>query len=131
MGSTTLKQFAELQCWFRNQSACSQMSINFSTDSKYSDKNTNWSTFVGTPEGFVSFGGWGSQAWGNFPWGGGTSVALDFSSGPAVPLRTWIPQESYLATFIQPTLLHKVAGETLELQSVTIIGKEATQKVSK
>ncbi len=105
--------------------------MGFSTDSRYSDKVAEWSTFVGTPAGFVSFGGWGSQKWGAFPWGGGTNVELDFETGPAVPLRTWVPQKSYLATFIQPELVHDTAGEPIELQSVTLLGKEATQKVSK
>jgi len=58
-------------------------------------------------------------------------VELDFESGPAVPLRTWIPQSSYLATFIQPEMVHSTAGEPFELQSVTLIGKQATTKVSK
>jgi hypothetical protein len=131
MGTGTLKQFAEFQCWFRNSIACSQIKVGFSTDSRYSDKVAEWSTFVGTPAGFVSFGGWGSQKWGAFPWGGGTNVELDFETGPAVPLRTWVPQKSYLATFIQPELVHDTAGEPIELQSVTLLGKEATQKVSK
>jgi hypothetical protein len=131
MGTGTLKQFAEFQCWFRNAIACSQVRVGFSTDSRYSDKFAEWSTFVGTPAGFVSFGGWGSQKWGAFPWGGGTNVELDFETGPAVPLRTWVPQKSYLATFLQPELVHSTAGEPIELQSVAVIGKSATQKVSK
>lgn len=131
MGTGQLKQFAEFQAWFRNQNSCSQLSVNFATDSRYSDKNVDWTTYVGTPEGFVVFGGWGSQSWGTFPWGGGSAVVLDYGTGPSVPLRTWIPQASYLATFIQPELLHRTAGEPLELQSIAIIGKPATQKVSK
>lgn len=131
MGTGVLKQFAEFQAWFRNQNSCSQLSVNFATDSRFSDKGVNWTTFVGTPEGFVAYGGWGFGAWGKFPWGGGSAVTLEYGTGPAVPLRTWIPQNSYLATFIQPELLHKVAGEPLELQSIAIIGKPATQKVSK
>jgi len=131
MGTGQLKQFAEFQAWFRNQNSCSQLSINFATDSRFSDKNVDWNTFIGTPEGFVSYGGWGSQSWGTFPWGGGTAINLEYGTGPAVPLRTWIPQNSYLATFLQPELVHKVAGEALELQSIAIIGQQATQKVSK
>jgi hypothetical protein len=38
MGTGTLKQFAEFQCWFRNSIACSQIKVGFSTDSRYSDK---------------------------------------------------------------------------------------------
>jgi hypothetical protein len=131
MGTGVLKQFSEFQAWFRNQSSCSQLALNFSTDSRYSDKMTEWSNYVGTPEGFVTFGGWGSQPWGKFPWGGGTSVITDYGTGPAVPLRTWIPQQSYLATFIQPEMVHSVAGEALELQSIALMGKPATHKVSK
>lgn len=131
MGTGTLKTFAEFQAWFRNTISCTQVSVNFGTDSRYSDKKVDWSNFVGTPAGFVSFGGWGSQKWGGFPWGGGTNIELDFESGPSVPLRTWIPQASYLATFIQPEMVHSTAGEPFELQSVTIIGKPATTKVSK
>ena len=131
MGTGVLKAFAEFQAWFRNTISCTQLSVNFSTDSRYSDKKVEWSNFVGTPAGFVSFGGWGSQKWGGFPWGGGTNIELDFESGPAVPLRTWIPQSSYLATFIQPEMVHRTAGEPFELQSVTLIGKQATTKVSK
>jgi hypothetical protein len=131
MGTGVLKQFSEFQAWFRNSNACSQIKVNFSTDSRYSDTKTSWSTFVGTPAGLVTFGGWGSQKWGGFPWGGGSGVEIDYETGPAVPLRTWIPQGSYLATFIQPEMVHETAGEPLELQSVTLLGKPATQKVSK
>jgi hypothetical protein len=131
MGTGVLKTFAEFQAWFRNTISCTQVEVNFSTDSRFSDKKVEWSNFVGTPAGFVSFGGWGSQKWGGFPWGGGTNIELDFESGPAVPLRTWIPQSSYLATFIQPEMVHRTAGEPFELQSVTLIGKATTTKVSK
>lgn len=131
MGTGMLKQFSEFQLWFRNSSACTQLSLNFSTDSRYSDTQTEWRDYVGTPEGLVSFGGWGSQSWGLFPWGGGSNIELDYRTGPAVVLRTWVPQNSYLATFIQPELLHRTAGEPFELQSMTLVGKQATMKVSK
>lgn len=129
MGTGILKQFSEFQIWFRNYTCCSRLSVNFSTDSRYSDKNVAWSDNVS--DEVVTFGGWGSQPWGNFPWGGGSDVTLDFSTGPSVPMRTYIPQNSYLATFIQPEIVHRVAGEPLDLQSIAILGKPATHKVSK
>jgi hypothetical protein len=48
-----------------------------------------------------------------------------------VILRTYVPREVFIGTFIQPILDHKVAGEPLELQAISLFAKPVTQRTSR
>ena len=126
-----LKQFSEFQCTFRNFQSCSNISLDFSSDSVTSSTKQQWNYKVGTNGTAPSFGGWGELEWGNFPWGGEASIQRIYSTQPAVILRTYVPREVFIGTFIQPILDHKVAGEPLELQAISLFSKPVTQRVSR
>jgi hypothetical protein len=126
-----LKQFGEFQAVFRNGDACTQMRVNFSNDGFVSDNNNAWNFGVGSDLAPVQFGGWGSLEWGQFPWGGETSLNREFQTRPAVILRQYVPMKTYIGTFLQPILDHRVAGEAIELQAMAIFHKQVTNRTSR
>jgi hypothetical protein len=126
-----LKQFSEFQCTFRNGQSCSNISLDFSSDSVNSSTKQAWNYKVGIGGVAPSFGGWGELEWGNFPWGGEASIQRIYTTQPSVILRTYVPREVFIGTFIQPILDHKVAGEPLELQAISLFAKPVTQRTSR
>jgi hypothetical protein len=126
-----LKQFSEFQTNFRNYQSCSNISLDFSSDSVVSSTKQQWNYKVGTDGTAPSFGGWGELEWGNFPWGGEASIQRIYTTQPSVLLRTYVPREVFIGTFIQPILDHKVAGEPLEIQSISLFSKPVTQRTSR
>lgn len=126
-----LKQFSEFQCTFRNGQSCSNISLDFSSDSVNSSTKQQWNYRVGIGGVAPSFGGWGELEWGNFPWGGDASIQRIYTTQPSVILRTYVPREVFIGTFIQPILDHKVAGEPLELQAISLFAKPVTQRTSR
>jgi hypothetical protein len=126
-----LKQFSEFQATFRNSQSCTNISLDFSSDSVTSSTKQAWNYKVGTNGVAPSFGGWGELEWGNFPWGGEASIQRVYTTQPSVILRTYVPREVFIGTFIQPILDHKVAGEPLELQAISLFAKPVTQRTSR
>jgi hypothetical protein len=129
--SSQLKQIGEFQATFRNNSSCTKLYVNFTTDAFVSCDGNDWDFAVGTTKAPIQFGGWGSLPWGRFPWGGGSSIQREFTTRPAVLLRMYVPKQAFIATFLQPVLEHKVAGEPFELQSIAVFQQTVTQRVSK
>lgn len=129
--SGLLKQYSEFQCSFRNFQSCSNVSLDFASDSVTSSTKQQWNYKVGTSGEAPSFGGWGELEWGNFPWGGEASIQRIYTTQPAVILRTYVPREVFIGTFIQPIIDHKVAGEPLEIQSISLFSQPVTQRVSR
>jgi hypothetical protein len=126
-----LKYFSEFSATFRNSSSCTKMNVNFSTDAFVSVDGNAWDFAVGSNKQPFLFGGWGSLPWGQFPWGGGTSIQREFTTRPAVLLRMYVPKDAFVGVFLQPILEHRVAGEPLELQSISVFHQPVTQRVSK
>ena len=126
-----LKQFSEFQANFRNFQSCSNLALDFSSDSVVSSTKQQWNFKVGTAGDGPSFGGWGELEWGNFPWGGEASIQRVYTTQPAVILRTYVPKEVFVGTFIQPIIDHKIAGEPLELQSISVFAKTVSQRTSR
>jgi len=126
-----LKQFSEFQATFRNSQSCTNISLDFSSDSVTSSTKQQWNYKVGTNGTAPSFGGWGELEWGNFPWGGEASIQRIYTTQPSVILRTYVPREVFIGTFIQPILDHKVAGEPIELQAISLFAKPVTQRTSR
>lgn len=126
-----LKQFSEFQATFRNFQSCTKISLDYSSDSVTSSTKQAWNYKVGTNSTAPLFGGWGELEWGNFPWGGEASIQRIYTTQPAVILRTYVPREVFVGTFIQPILDHKVAGEPLELQAISLFSKPVTQRTSR
>lgn len=126
-----LKQFGEFQATFRNGDACTQMRVNFSNDGFVSDNNNAWNFGVGSDLAPVQFGGWGSLEWGQFPWGGESSLNREFQTRPSVILRQYVPMKTFIGTYLQPILDHRVAGESIELQAISIFHKQVTQRTTR
>lgn len=126
-----LKYFIEFQASFRTQDSLTFAIINFSSDSAFSTTPNTWSAKVGTSQTFVNYGGWGLLPWGDFPWGGDIAVTREFTTTPSVILRQYIPPEAYMSTFIQPIIQHKVAGESLDLQAITLVMNMATTRTTR
>ena len=121
------KHWTEFQASFRNSDACSGCTVLFATDSINSSPQINWTARVGTDGQTISFNKWGFAPWGNFAWNQGITTARQYSTAPSIHLRTYIPREANLGTYIQPTIQHNVAGEPFSLQSITVLtGKGST-----
>ena len=117
----TSKKWIEFQASFRNSDACSGCAIFFATDSINASPQINWTARVGTDAGTISFNKWGYSPWGNFAWSQGITTARQYGTAPCIHLRTYIPREACLGTYIQPTIQHNVAGEPFSLQSITVL----------
>lgn len=129
--ASMMKFFSEFQATFRNNSSCTKLNVNFSTDAFVSSDANAWSFATGTSKTPFLFGGWGSLPWGRFPWGGGTSIQREFTTRPAVLLRMYVPKQAYMGTFLQPILEHRVAGEPFELQSISVYQQSVTQRTTR
>jgi hypothetical protein len=126
-----LKFVPEFQSTFRNQSSCSALEVNFTTDAFPGTETTFWNTKVGSTKTPIVFGGFGQQPWGAFPWGGGVTIERDFVTGSSVLMRIYIPKETFCCVYIQPILNHRVACEPLELQSMTFSNQLVSSRTSK
>jgi hypothetical protein len=126
-----LKFVPEFQSTFRNQSSCSSLEVNFTTDAFPGTETTFWNTKVGSTKTPIVFGGWGQQPWGAFPWGGGVTIDRDFVTGSSVLMRIYIPKETFCCVYIQPIINHRVACEPLELQSMTFSNQLVSSRTSK
>lgn len=126
-----LKGFPEFQATFKQGSSCSQVSLSFGGDGTYPSGRMLWNKNVATGLTAVSLGGWGELPWGTFPWGGGTTIDREFGTTPAVTLRVYVPLQAAMGTFIQPVLEHKVAGESFDLQSITILIQSIGDRTSR
>lgn len=124
-----LKYSSEFQTSFRNGASCTRMNVSFSSDSVSQTAATEWNyTRDGT---LVSNDGWGQLDWGDSSWGGGVSLNKQFITRPAVIMRTYIPMDVFVGTFIQPTLEHKQAGESMDIQSISIYNATTTVRTSR
>lgn len=126
-----LKYIPEFQSSFRNQGSCSALTVNFANDSFPGTSPAFWNSKVGSTRTPINFGGWGQQPWGDFPWGGGTSIEREYNTSPAVVMRIYVPKETFCGTFIQPIITHKVAGEPLEIQSMSLFNQLVSPRTSK
>lgn len=126
-----LKYFGEFQISFRNYASCTQVNMNFANDSVNSTTAKFWTFQVGTDRQSVGFTGWGVSEWALFPWGGLVSIDRDYYTRPAVILRMYCPKDVFVGTFLQPIIQHRVAGEPLEMQSISIFSQPVTNRTTK
>jgi hypothetical protein len=77
------------------------------------------------------FQGWGLFPWGFESWGQANSIELTSGTQPAPILRTYIPPYEARATFIQPTLVARKAGEPLNIQSIAYVLRPYNERVSR
>lgn len=118
--SGKLKDFSVFQAQFRREGNCTALEMDYACDTKATTGMFKWVDRVGTDQAQITFSGYGEIAWGDDPWGEGESIERDYTTGPAVILRTFVNGDASQGTFLQPVLVHKVAGEEINLQSITI-----------
>lgn len=126
-----LKYYSEFAATFKNNSSFTKATINFANDFTYSTVNTEWNLKVGSDKSLISFGGWGQLEWGEFAWGGEYSTNREFLTRPAVVLRTYVPKDVFVGTFIQPIIYHNKAGEAIDLQSISVFSMPVTTRISR
>jgi hypothetical protein len=78
----------------------------------------------------VAFNAYGKTPFGLNPYGGTTSINKDFRPGAAVILRTYMPIDTFSATFVQPVLEHRVVGEPLEIQAIGLYYTAANERTT-
>lgn len=118
--SAKLKLCTEFKAQFRRDSNCSALKLDYASDSVKTSGVVEWNNRVGSDRSIISFGGWGEIAWGDDPWGEGEAVTRDFTTGASVQLRTYVNLSAALCTYLQPILIHKFAGEELNLQAISV-----------
>jgi hypothetical protein len=126
-----LKYFGEFQLSFRNYTSCTQVNMNFANDSVNSSTTKFWTAQVGSDRQTVAFSGWGVSEWALFPWGGQVGIDRDYYTRPSVITRMYCPKEVFVGTFLQPIIEHRVAGEPLDLQSMSIFSQPVTNRTTK
>jgi hypothetical protein len=126
-----LKYFPEFQTSFRTQSSCTGVTLNFSNDSFPGTTATFWNFKVGSDKRPITFGGWGQLVWGAFPWGGEVSIDKEFVTSSAVILRVYTPKDAFVGTYLQPSLDHRIAGEPLEIQSISFLMRPVSERTTK
>ncbi len=82
-------------------------------------------------ESQLSFLGWGLFPWGFESWGQANSIDLTNGTQPAPIIRTYVPPYEARATFIQPTLTARKAGEPLNIQSIAYVIRPYNERVSR
>jgi hypothetical protein len=94
----TLKQYSTSQVHFRNDKSCSRMKIGFSNDFTNATSQTSW-----VAPGFT-----------------GPTSTRKYISGRQNVLRTYVPLDCSVGTWIQPRMNHEVACEPWEVQIVSV-----------
>ena len=114
------KKWTEFHASFRNSDACSGCNIMFASDSIQASSQIVWNARVGTDGATIGFNRWGHSPWGQFAWSEGITTSRVYETTPSIHVRTYIPREVSLGTYIQPEIIHTVAGEPFSLQSITV-----------
>lgn len=93
-----LKQYSTSQVHFRNEKSCSEMGIRFRNDFTNATSLTTWKSQI---------------------FGGATSTREYLTSKEKV-LRTYVPLDASVGTWIQPEITHAIACEPWEVQLVSV-----------
>lgn len=108
-----VKQYSQLQFHTRGPSV-TRMSITFTGPTFGGSEETEWlSTSV------AQTGGWGAEPWGFFPWGLPDGLDISYMTLPAPAIRLWVPLFQQRSEFIQTQIVHREAGEAIEIQSMS------------
>jgi hypothetical protein len=122
-GSTgVLKHFSEVNLQTRSE-LLTRCSIKFSNELSGSSASVVW-----TGSGETT--GWGLSGWGFRPWGDDVGITISYLTGVSEPIRTFVPAESQKGCYLQMELTHGVAGESIDLQTVTIKVRPIGMRVS-
>lgn len=120
------KQFSQLQLHTRTPSI-TRLSITFTGQSFGGSEETDWiSTNVASASG-----GWGFEPWGFFPWGLADGIDIQYMTQPSIVVRLYVPLFQQRSTFIQPYLIHRQGGESLDIQAMSWAVRAYAERVTK
>jgi hypothetical protein len=120
------KQFSQLQLHTRTPSI-TRLSITFTGQSFGGSEETDWLS----PNVASASGGWGFEPWGFFPWGLADGIDIQYLTQPALIVRLYVPLFQQRNTFIQPYLVHRQGGESLDIQAMSWAMRAYAERVSK
>jgi hypothetical protein len=124
-----LKYFGEFQCSFRSSYSFTQGSVRFSSDSVYSTPVQDWNFVTGLEKSnFARIGDDSSGIYQNIS---ELETGKEFFTRPAVPMRMYVPQGCFVATFVQAIVEHNTACESMDIQSISYYSDSASQRTSK
>lgn len=118
-----MKQFSQMQIHLRDYSV-SRLTIFFVGDTYGGSESIVW-------ESLLINRGWGFFPWGFEPWGQTDVINLTQGTQPAPIIRIYVPRFQARNTFIQAVLVHKEAGEPLNLQSLSYAVRAYAERVSR
>lgn len=102
---TKLKQYSTAQVHFRNDKSCSSLFIRFGNDSVKNSAGVIWVSEIYA----------------------GASSARELLSANAKVLRTYVPLDASVGTWIQADFVHQISCEPLEVQSVGVLVETETE----
>lgn len=120
------KQFSQLQLHTRTPSI-TRLSITFTGQSFGGSEETDWLS----PNVASASGGWGFEPWGFFPWGLADGIDIQYLTQPALIVRLYVPLFQQRNTFIQPYLVHRQGGESMDIQAMSWAMRAYAERVSK
>lgn len=123
-----MKQFAEMQLHFRDENF-SRASLQFSGYAFGGAATVDWSAFAVSSTSGLS--GWGYESWGFFPWGLTDVIAITSGTSSAPVCRTLVPLTQQRNSFIQPIIIHREAGESINLQALQFTVRGYQQRTSR
>ena len=129
--SGSLQMFSDFIIHVRGVHDCTYMNINFSCDSSNSSTITAWSSGVGSKKQVDDFSGFGRVSWGTYPFGGGTTRTLEYSTRAGAQIRTWVPKTASYGTFLKPKLEHVFGGELIDMAVVQVYYAPVSERVLK
>ncbi len=118
-----LKQFSEISLEIRSD-LLTRCVLKFSNELSGSSASVLW---TGSGESV----GYGLSGWGNRPWGDSTGIDISYLTSVSEPIRTFIPAESQKGCYLQVELTHSVAGESIDLQTMTLKARSIGSRVSR
>ena len=117
------KQFTQMQIHLRNP-GISRLTISYSGYTFGGSDEIEWVAQTAS-------GGWGQESWGFFGWGQADAIDLTFGTEPAPVIRTYISRFQQRSTFLQPVLVHRESGESIDIQAMAFVVRPYMERVSK
>jgi hypothetical protein len=118
-----LKQFSEISLEIRSD-LLTRCVLKFSNELSGSSSSVIWT-------GSGETAGWGLSGWGNRPFGDTTGIDISYLTSVSEPIRTFIPAESQKGCYLQVELTHSVAGESMDLQTMTLKARSIGSRVAR
>lgn len=122
-----MKQYAQMQIHTRTPNI-TRIEINYSGYTFGGSETTVWESSNVIDTGAL---GWGLFPWGFEPWGQSDAIDISQETKPAPPIRIYIPRFQQRNTYLKTRLLHREAGESLDIQAISYAIRPYKERVSK